>query len=158
YLANFMATAAWGYVACIAGAALAMEHSYVRVREHWHALGHAIARAVSADADPVTAQPTARIGGPTTEATADQGLSARAQPSDRTENPPVGPTAMPEPVPAPAAQEPAATPPPRPGTPEVDVIVGPGEVRRVSIEEIQAQPERYVRDTSGRQWFLRQYY
>ena len=50
------------------------------------------------------------------------------------------------------------TPLPRAGASEVDVIVGPGEVRRLSIEEIQAQPERYVRDTSGRQWFLRQYY
>ena len=38
------------------------------------------------------------------------------------------------------------------------MICGPGERRDIPVRDIEQTPERYVRDGSGRAWFLKTYY
>jgi hypothetical protein len=166
FLADLVARATWGYVACVAGVALVLEHGFVRAGERWRALTRAIEQAVGGEGQPETrrspaTRTQATLAGPIAAGGQGQAESdAVSRPGSSTAGPrPVSDRVPPaERVPAPSPAESPITPPPRSGGPEVDVIVGPGEIRRVPLAEIDANPDRYVRDTSGRQWFLRQYY
>ncbi len=163
YLANFFATAAWGYVACVVATALAMEHSYARAREQWRALGHAIEDAVTGSG---SAAPRAgAVDGEATDAAGEATDAAAPVSAGSTSPVQQGPEvpapesgAVPVPVPAPAEPDTLPVPAAPVSAPTVDVIVAPGRVERTPLADVEARPDRYVRDSSGRQWFLRQYY
>jgi hypothetical protein len=40
----------------------------------------------------------------------------------------------------------------------VRVICGPGEIREMPVQVLERNAEQYVRDGSGRAWFLKTYY
>jgi hypothetical protein len=172
YLAEFAARAQWGYLAVIAGVAYTTEKAFQRASERWLVIGQTIDAVILA---PSATQPAAG---------ATPLLPARApvgEPAPGIVEPPVGvpppfaPPDVEEPTPytpgAPAAPfvEPAPQPPaygpvgPGPSQephrgPRVRVICGPGETREVPLHEVERDPAQYVRDGSGRAWFLRTYY
>ncbi len=165
-LAGFTVTFAWGYMACVVGAALAVEHAFERSASRWEGLSNNIQALIDGDAT----RPSGHGAG-VTDATATPVLREpeRVQPTvpepaetraTQPETPVLSAaTWAPEPVPGPeppaADLPPVATP--RAGSREVDVVVGPGQMRRVALDMVESSRD-FVRDSSGRQWFDRQYY
>lgn len=159
YLAKHFATSALGYMACIVGAALVMEHAHVRARDRWRALVNAIEEAVQPSGGqpdaPVDAHPASIVPSTAVVATPAGASSGETTPAGR-ERPATGGAI--EPVAAPLDAAMPATPPPAAPAQEVDVVIGPGLMQRVAVAEVERNPDCYVRDRSGRQWFLRHYY
>jgi len=156
YLAAFAGKFAWGYMACVIGAALLVEHAFGRAAVRWQAFAAAVEEA--SQVQPGAARSMAAGGAPTIHPAVPVPHTSNGVVALPTE-PVIIPSTVPEPVPAPAPVEPAiASPTPRPGSREVEVIVGPGKIRRVALEEVAQRPEHFVRDSSGRQWFDRHYY
>jgi hypothetical protein len=166
FLAGFILTAVWGYMGCVVGVALAMEYGFVRAAEQWQVLDNAIRQAIEGDgtreaqpafqqaevlADARQPAPRASVGAPANPIPAP--VSGGAP-----EAAPVSASRAPEPVAAPQAPtQPPVAAPPQAG-PEAEVIVGPGETRHIPLADIEAHPDQFVRDGSGRAWFLRTYY
>lgn len=165
FLAGFIQTAVWGYVGCVVGVAVAMEYAFVRAAERWQVLDNAIQEFIGEE-QAQGAQPEIQHAAAGVEVgSMFQGSPAGTR-SDRVvtpviggaPEPPASPGHSPEPVSPP--QVPPVPPVAVPSTagPEVEVIVGPGETRRIPMAEIERDTERFVRDGSGRAWFLRTYY
>lgn len=156
YLAAFAEKFVWGYMACVIGTALLVEHAFGRAAVRWQGFAAALAEAIEGHPEarrPALAGATPAILPVSHAPVASNGVATPS--AERGEVPSVAP----EPVPGPTAPSPTTpAPAPRPGSWDVEVIVGPGEVRRLALEEVERNPERFVRDSSGRQWFARQYY
>jgi hypothetical protein len=174
YLHAFTRTAAWGYVGCVLGAAIMTEFAFSRAGEQWRTLDRVIEQFVqgpagprNASGDAIQAPALAGPNGAAATGTADHpAVSAAAvlpgathtaangdvRGGQRTDRPAGEPVAGPEPTRS------AAPEPPRAGGPEVDVIVGPAEVRRLPLADVEARPDLYIRDMSGRHWFARPFY
>ena len=168
YLADFGSRAQWGYLAVIVGVAYTTEKAFQRASERWLVFVQALDNAIdeSSSSNPAASAAHAMTdtgtipttGNARTESTsaeeprlADEPIAAET--SAHTEPRPV------EPAPAPPADDPAshgAVPPPNRG-PLVRVICGPGLTREMPLRDIERNPD-YVRDGSGREWFLRSYY
>jgi hypothetical protein len=156
YLAAFADKFVWGYMACVIGTALIVEHAFGRAGVRWQGFAAALTEAI--EGHPETRRPALAEATPVIlpVSHAPHASNGVATPSAERV---VAPSVAPEPVPAPAAASPTTpAPAPRPGAWDVEVIVGPGEVRRLALEDVERNSERFVRDSSGRQWFARQYY
>jgi hypothetical protein len=172
YLANFAARAQWGYLAVIAGVAYTTEKAFERASLRWLVIGQTV------DAMILTATDTQSTAGPTPASTVLAPVGDLApglvEPpgvvSPRSAAPDVeAPTPLITGGPAGPFVEPAPKTPtlgsvgPAPAQeahrgPHVRVICGPGETRDVCLHDVERDPARYVRDGSGRAWFLRTYY
>jgi len=166
FLARFMLTAVWGYVGCVVGMALAMEYGFMRAGEQWQVLDNAFRQAIEGERTRQEQQPPAPV----------ETLAGAAEPVRQTAGgprrariaepviggaPEARPASLPRPPEQVAAPEPSPETPvtaPPTGEPEIEVIVGPGETRRIPLAELEARPDQYVRAESGRAWFLRTYY
>jgi hypothetical protein len=166
FLAPFGTVASLGYLGLILGVPIGMEYAFVRCGERWLILGNAIRQArepgqrrepreFSASVSPAAEElPSAR---PAPDRAAEQPTGTPVVGGSPQASRPTPPRA-PENVAGPATPvESTETVPPEAG-PEAEVIVGPGESRRMPVVEIDAHPEDYVRDGSGRVWFTRLYY
>jgi hypothetical protein len=166
FLAGFIRTATWGYVGCVIAMAVALEHGLGRAAERWEALHSAVARALDTEAQAFAEdrQEAPAVAGESPAPVAEPGeeVPAFAEPAvssvTPTRNTPIinGPVPL-EPISPPATPEPPPAPPPANG-PMVEVIVAPGRVDSFPLAEVQADAERFVRDGSGRTWFLRDYW
>lgn len=156
YLAAFADKFVWGYMACVIGASLIVEHAFGRAAVRWQAFAAGLTEAIQGQ--PATPGLTHAEAASTIHPAVHSPNTSNGAVGLPTE-PVIVPAAAPEPVPAPAPVEPpTASPTLHPGSREVEVIIGPGEIRRVALEEVEQHPERFVRDSSGRQWFDRLYY
>ncbi len=171
YMAEFAADARWGYLAVIIGVAFTTEKAFQRASERWLVLGQTVDAAILGTgvaqpieaAGPITPATSEPAGGPApifseapgveTAPTADGVTEPRRQEAG-------SPVRPPQPAPPPPVRGPVgfdAAPPPHRG-PTVRVICGPGVTRDVAIQDVEKDSEQYVRDGSGRAWFLRAYY
>jgi hypothetical protein len=164
FVAGFIRTATWGYVGCVIALAIALEYALTRVTENWHNLHNALAEAVNPDTQehyrdlddrpPVETRPSTSTGDTETEFA----QTTAPDPNDRapTQAAPVTVTdSVSVPPPPPVDPPPSAVP--REET-LVDVYVGPGRVESHRLAEVQTDAARFVRDGSGRAWFLRAYW
>ena len=165
YLAAFIRTATWGYIACVVAMAVGVEYTLGRAAEAWHAFHNALEQALvpgaavpaheTQDASPATETAWAPGNGNGVAITA----PPPATPShDATTQ--VHPAAPEDPAPV---SPPSAPDPPAPLTPRgdgatVDVIVDAGRIESFQLAEVQANGDRFVRDGSGRMLFLRTYW
>lgn len=164
FVAEFIRTAKWGYIGCVVALAVALEYALTRVAENWHNLHNALDEAVvptaHVPAQEVDNRPTvtfepaipdqeaeAEFPG-TTAARSNGGTPLAAGTSTVADPTPVSPPPPVDPQPSPAPREGAV----------VDVIVGPGRVESFLLSDVQNDGERFVRDGSGRVWFLRTYW
>ncbi len=163
FLAGFIRTATWGYLGCVVGMALVLEYAFVRAAERWEVLGNAVQEAIQGEELPAEqpelrrtateAEPAPVVHRVPAPAPVESGPGSDGTGrSVRTGSPSPDPVAPPEP-PLP----PPVTAPPSTG-PEIEVIVGPGQIRRISVAELEADPDQFVQDGSGRAWFTRNYY
>jgi hypothetical protein len=161
FLAPFIRTAAWGYVGCIVAVALAVEFAFVRAAERWQRLDLAVQRAISGEPDARTAARGSALAGAIDDFRSASDIMPASVPAGTSADPMSHASEAREPErvpgPPPAAEEPPAARP-VPEVPHVDVIVGPGQRRRVPVSDIEARPDEFVRDGTGRAWFLRSYY
>ncbi len=160
FLAPFIRTAAWGYVGCIVAVALAVEYAFVRAAERWQRLDLAVQRAINGEPEARTPTSGSAPAGGIDDSRSASNTPASVPAGAATD--PVAPVTEerePErvPGPAPATEEPPIARP-VPETQHVDVIVGPGQRRRIPVSDIEARPDEFVRDGTGRAWFLRSYY
>jgi hypothetical protein len=166
FLARFMLAAVWGYVGCVVGMALAMEYGFMRAGEQWQVLDNALRQAIEGERTPLQQRPLepvetlggtaesvrARVRGPHGTRIAEPVIGGAPEAHQGSPPRPPEPVAAPQPPPeTPVAATPTAEP-------EIEVIVGPGETRRIPLAELEARPDQYVRAESGRAWFLRTYY
>lgn len=166
FLAGFILTAVWGYMGCVVGVALAMEYAFARAAEQWQVLDNAIRQAIEGEGTREEG-PASQQAEPLADARQSAHHASVGAPADPVpapvsggapEAPPASAPRAPEPVAAPQAPaQPPVAAPPQAG-PEAEVIVGPGETRHIPLAEIEAHPDQFVRDGSGRAWFLRTYY
>lgn len=170
YMAQFVRHAQWGYLAVVFGVAYATEKAFPRATERWLVLGQTLDAALLApnatqpavggasfgdvvEGAPITSV-AAPAGTPATEPMPAGGPDVVGPPENVHINPaPVHPAPAP-PVRGPV--DPGTTPPPHRG-PLVRVICGPGITREMPLQELERNAE-YVRDGSGREWFLKTYY
>lgn len=164
FVAGFIRTAKWGYVGCVVALAVALEYALIRVAENWHNLHNALDAAVT----PTTHIPAAEVGNtlavaPEPETPAQDTEAGFADATATSSNGGAPPTAStttvadPTPISPPPAVEPPPSPAPRDGA-MVDVIVAPGRVESFPVAEVQTDGQRFVRDGSGRTWFVRSYW
>ncbi len=167
FVAGFIGVATWGYIACILAVALALEYAFVRAGEEWRTLASAIQQSVGGSPARLSTSVPAVA------------LTSETQDVDAVEAPPLPAPAVPVDPPSPnletapetrTEEVPEPVPPPEPEADElppvreresetmVDVIVAPGQTRLLRLTDLEGDPNRYVRDSSGRQWFLRDYY
>lgn len=163
FVATFIRTATWGYVGCVIALAVALEYALGRVGEQWHALHNAIDGAVSLD-DQNGEQPApepAPLVRPLPDFESGGTLPISAVDSVGHIAP--SPTSAPGVIdPEPVSPPPSFAPPPaqlaRDERAFVDVIIGPGRTETFPLADVQADPDRFVRDGSGRVWFTRSYW
>jgi len=163
FFAGFVGTATWGYAGCIIATAIGLEFAIGHAAVRWQALHNAIEAAVSPEdqaplrqaRDPApVARPLSDLEGggvPPVPAVDSVGYVAPPYPAApvAADLDPVSPPPPVEPPPAQAVRDEGAS---------VDVIVGPGRTEAFSLADVQAHPERFVRDGSGRVWFTRNYW
>jgi hypothetical protein len=167
-LADLVGRAVWGYAAAILATGFASEVAFERARERWARLGRSIHEALDLDNEPLRPRSL-----PPSDAADGSQVAAAEDPVNRVEGQEVAPEyAAPhtEPVQpeSDVVHKQVAPPPPHAddipeprslnSDPHVDVIVGSGQAREVPVREVEANPERFVRGGSGRQWFDREYY
>lgn len=176
YLAVFAARAQWGYLGVIVGVAYTTEKAFQRASERWLVLGQTVETVEAVFRDTEAALPADAAHGPfvpssgsdvdpeptVTDSPAERPTSITDPPIEERTPHVVGapPRPVVEPVPAPPVPGPLGTSPtPEPHRgPLVRVICGPGETRDVPLPEVEKAPLSYVRDGSGRAWFIRAYY
>jgi hypothetical protein len=162
FLSTFAAHARWGYIAVIAGVAFVTEKSFQRASERWLVWAQTIdalidgPAATAPIATPAVDAPT--VDGVEARAPATAGPSADPVAEGAAENPERAPNASSPVPPPPRPADPMSTPPPPPPGPTVRVVWGPAEIRHMSLAEVERNQNDYVRDGSGRIWFLRTYY
>lgn len=161
FFAGFVGTATWGYAGCIIATAIGLEFAIGHAAVRWQTLHNAIEAAVSPDdQDPLRQardpEPVARPledpeGGVPIPVVDSVDYATASYPGAlaATDRDPVLPPPPVEPPPAQRAQNEGAS---------VDVIVGPGRTEAFPLADVQAHPERFVRDGSGRVWFTRNYW
>lgn len=163
YLASFASAARWGYIAVIAGVAFATEKAFQRASERWLVFGQTIDAAISG---PIAPHAAAQVDPPAPAMPLPlpaSGIVAPPAAAVRHAIPAVAQTVgqFPrdsQPVPPPPGQTPAT--PQTAAAPTrrvVAVIYGPGERRHLPLDEVERSAE-FVRDGSGRAWFLKTYY
>lgn len=174
YLAGFSACARWGYLGVIVGVAYATEKAFERAAERWLLLGQTVdvlflglgvdrtarvpvparpfrpVREAAGGMAPVASHPAPAIPVPFARPEVEEPASPVAGVGSPLVEPIPGPPA-PDPIRIETKEEPQVGP-------RVRVICGPGETREVPIHEVERDSVRYVRDGSGRAWFLRSYY
>ena len=164
FLAGFIRTATWGYVGCVIALAVALEYALTRVAENWHNLHNALDEAVTSAAH----IPAEEVGNrsavaPEPSIPVDETDAAFAEATAVFPNAGAAPTAstatVPDaaPIAPPRAVETPPSPAPRDGA-MVDVIVAAGRIESFPLAEVQRDSERFVRDGSGRTWFVRTYW
>lgn len=168
FLAPFIRTATWGYLGCILGMALAVEYAFERAAERWQVLENVILQVIRGESmreeQPTLQAPAEAVEVGEAAAPAHSAVSAeRVAPPIAGGAPFSAPSVPPGPAETvPPPEEPAAPPVTAPSAggaeAEVAVIVGPGQIQRIPLAEVEAHPDRFVRDSSGRNLFLRTYY
>lgn len=164
FVAGFIRTAKWGYIGCVVALAVGLEYSLTRVAENWHNLHNALEEAVT----PAAHIPAEEVGNrpavaPAPAIPADETEAEFTEATATSSNDGAAPTARTPTLtdPAPISPPPVVVPPPSPAPREgsmVDVIVAAGRIESFSLAEVQRDSERFVRDGSGRTWFVRSYW
>lgn len=163
FVAGLISRAKWGYAGCVIALAVALEDARTRTSGSWLNLHQAlddIAEAPHVPTDesehrswpePESVESTHDTGAQFVTPipmSSNAGSSTEARTASTTDRDPVSPPPPVDPPPAVAPREDAV----------VDVIVGPGRVESFSLTEVQTDSARFVRDGSGRAWFLRAYW
>lgn len=165
FVAEFIRTAKWGYIGCVVALAVALEYAISRAVENWQslhtALDQAVAMGVPGDAQLPDGVATRTAAPPVYDQQARADFAVPVTPSWTG-----GTAAAPSPADMPEAT-PVSPPPPMTSAPEpavlreesaVNVIVAPGRVEQFLLSEVRRDSDRFVRDGSGRAWFLRTYW
>ena len=157
FFADFVGTATWGYAACIIATALALEFAIGRAALRWQALLNAVDAAASAEDQAAIVQ---AHGSPENHEHGEAPAISTAEPVDdgRVRQSDTPDAIDPEPVSPPAPVDPPPAQPTHGESPSVKVIIGPGRTQEFPLADVQADPEHFVRDGSGRVWFTRSYW
>jgi hypothetical protein len=164
FVADLIRRARWGYVGCLVALALILEDALIRAGHSWlnfhTALDEVVAPPPPTPREEVDHQ---LLPGPepvmpaydtnaqfanTTATPSNDGSSIEARATSTADSEPVSPPAPVDPPPSAAPREEAV----------VDVYVAPGRVESFPLAEVQTDSRRFVRDGSGRAWFVRTYW
>lgn len=164
FVAELIRRARWGYVGCLVALALILEDALIRAGHTWLDLHNALDDVVA----PPPPAPMEEVGHQSLRAPepvmpaydTSTEFADTAAPSSNGGSPSgsrMASAADSDPVSPPPPVDPPPSAVPREET-LVDVYVGPGRVESHPLAEVQKDTARFVRDGSGRAWFLRAYW